>query len=81
MAGLSVVSLISVPARTLVSPANVTVLPLRLSTTGGGGGGAPAAPGRATMGGPPPAPGARLPGAATVRRPTSPLHTAAFRSA
>jgi hypothetical protein len=33
--GLSVVTLISVPARTLVPPVTVNSLPLRLSTTGG----------------------------------------------
>ena len=35
MVGLSVVTLISVPARTLVPPVTVNSLPLRLRTTGG----------------------------------------------
>src|SRR5690606_28033217 len=78
-AGLSVVTVTSVPARTLVSPAKVNDLPSRLRTTGGGGA-APAppagpAPGMAKPGmlGPP-----GPPGAATASRPTSPVHTAAF---
>src|SRR5688572_28267575 len=42
--GRSVVTLISVPARTLVAPVMVYSLPLRLSTTGGCGGAAGAPP-------------------------------------
>src|ERR1700759_4459382 len=52
--GLSVVTLISVPARTLVSPVTAASLPLRLRTTGGWGG-APALPAR-PPGAPRPAP-------------------------
>src|SRR5581483_5733255 len=111
--GRSVVTLISEPARTFVSPVTRKSLPLRLRTIGGpGGGGAPRTPflgptrgpplpapappaaaagplppGPAPPGGPPlPPPKPRPPppaagGAATVMRPTSPLHTAAFQSA
>src|SRR5438477_2578768 len=54
--GLSVVTLISVPARTLVSPVTGKSLPLRLRTTGGCAG-APAPPAR-----PPGAPRPAAPG-------------------
>src|SRR3954452_4620073 len=60
--GRSVVTFISVPARTLVAPVTVNSLPLRLSTTGGWGGAAgpaprpPGAPGPAGAPTPPPPP-------------------------
>src|SRR6185503_2151603 len=90
--GLSVVTLISVPARTLV-PVTVYSLPLRLSTTGGCAGAAaprpPGAPAPAAAPGPAapplagPAPRAPPkpppPPPPKVSRPISPLHTAAFQ--
>src|SRR5262245_15022025 len=65
MDGRSVVTLISVPARTVLA-VTVYSLPLRLRTTGGCGGAAaprPGPPGPATRPGPP-APGPPGPGAA-----------------
>src|SRR5690606_10517169 len=60
----SVVTLISVPARTLVPPVTVNSWPLRLSTIGGWAGAPPGPPARgAPMPGGPPAPrGAPAPG-------------------
>src|SRR5262245_37504209 len=90
--GLSVVTLYSVPARTLVSPLAVNSLPLRLRTTGGPEGarvplirpppGAMAKTGGGG-GGPPPRPKPPNPIAPppppTFMRPISPLHTTAFQ--
>src|SRR5687768_8276011 len=63
---LSVITLISVPARTLVSPIVGKSLPLRLSTTGGCG----AAPAPPALGAP--APGAPAPGAPAPGPPAPP---------
>src|SRR5215467_8545935 len=69
--GLSVVTLISVPARTLVPPVTVNSLPLRLRTTGGGGGpaGAPKRPPGAPR--PAGAPGPAAPGFAAAPGPAA----------
>src|SRR5678815_325879 len=87
----SVCALISVPARTLVAPVGVKFLPLRLRTIGLAGAPplppappgpprpAPGAPGPAGAPGPPGPPRPPAPPAFIVRRPKSPLHTAAFQ--
>src|SRR5262245_48701320 len=90
----SVSALISVPARTVVFPLTLTVLPLRLRTIGGAPAPLPPAPpplgaaaagpaaapgaGAAPLGAPPPPPRAPPP-ALIPMRPKSPLHTAAFQ--
>src|SRR5262245_13386000 len=90
----SVTALISVPARTVVFPLTLSVLPLRLRVIGGAAAPLPPAPpplgaaatgpaaapgaGAAPLGAPPPPPRAPPP-AVIPKRTKSPLHTAAFQ--